>query len=275
MVLASACVSDKSVKLYRLLLGLFQEAVSHGIVVGAQTEEEAKKFISMGASEGRTFVTGNIKFDYSTPDGLVEEAKKFKKEFALNRPIWVAGSTHNGEEKIILDAHKRIMESYPDILLIIVHRRPERFQLIRNLIDKRGFSCVSRSKSRQISATTQVMLADTLGELPMYYSASRVAFVGGSLFKTGGHNLLEPASLNTPIITGPKLFGVEEIANLLRANDALEIIHNAEELSIIVCQLLADSDRHEKMTKAARSVVDKNKGSLQKLLSLIVPLLKS
>ena len=275
LVLASACVSDKSVKLYRLLLGLFQEAVSHGIVVGAQTEEEAKKFISMGASESRTFVTGNIKFDYSTPDDLVEKAKKFKKEFALNRLIWVAGSTHNGEEKIILDAHKRIIESYPDILLIIVPRRPERFQSIRNLIDKRGFSCVSRSKSRQISATTQVMLADTLGELPMYYSASRVSFVGGSLFKTGGHNLLEPASLNTPIITGPILFGVEEIANLLRANDALEIIHNAEELSIIVCQLLADSDRHEKMTKAARSVVDKNKGSLQKLLSLIVPLLKS
>ena len=214
-----------------MLLGLFQEAVSHGIVVGAQTEEEAKKFISMGASESRTFVTGNIKFDYSTPNGLIEKAIKFKKEFALNRHIWVAGSTHNGEEKVILNAHKRILESFPDTLLIIAPRRPERFQSVRNLIDKRRLSCVSKSHDIPIGENTQVMLADTLGELPMYYSASTVSFVGGSLFKTGGHNLLEPASLNTPIITGPILYGVEEIANMLQANDALEIVHNAEELS--------------------------------------------
>ena len=114
-----------------------------------------------------------------------------------------------------------------------------------------------------------------MGELPMYYSASSVSFVGGSLLKTGGHNLLEPASLGTPIITGPILFGVEEIANMLQTNDALEIIHNAEELSKIVCQLLPDSGHREKMIKAARKVVDKNRGSIQKLLSLIVPLLKS
>jgi len=275
LVLASACVSNKSIKLYRMLLGLFQEAVSHGIVVGAQTEEEAKKFIFMGASESRTFVTGNIKFDYTTPDGLVEKAKKFKEEFALNKQIWVAGSTHKGEEKIILDAHKRIIKAYPDTLLIIAPRRPERFQSVQNLIDKRGFLSVSRNKNIQISETTQVILADTMGELPMYYSASSVSFVGGSLLKTGGHNLLEPASLGTPIITGPVLFGVEEIANMLQANDALKIIHNAEELSTIVCQLLADSGHREKMIKAARKVVDKNRGSIQKLLSLIVPLLKS
>ncbi len=275
LVLVSACVSNKSIKLYRILLRLFQEAVSHGIVVGAQTEEEAKKFIFMGASESRTFVTGNIKFDYATPDGLVEKAKKFKQEFALNKQIWVAGSTHKGEEKIILDAHKRIIEAYPDILLIIAPRRPERFQSVQNLIDKEGFLSVSRSKDIQISETTQVILADTMGELPMYYSASSVSFVGGSLLRTGGHNLLEPASLGTPIITGPVLFGVKEIANMLQANDALEIIHNAEELSKIVCQLLSDSGHREKMIKAARKVVDKNRGSIQKLLSLIVPLLKS
>ena len=275
LVLASACVSNKSIKLYRMLLRLFQEAVSHGIVIGAQTEEEANKFISVGASESRTFVTGNIKFDYTTPDGLVEKATKFKQEFALDKKIWVAGSTHKGEEKIILDAHKRIMEVYPDTLLIIAPRRPERFQSVYNLIDKRGFSCVLRSKEVQISETTQVMLADTMGELPMYYSASSVSFVGGSLLKTGGHNLLEPASLGTPIITGPILFGVEEIANMLQANGALEIINDAEELSKIVCQLLSDSDQRKKMTKAARKVLDKNKGSVQKLLSLIVPLLKS
>ena len=258
-----------------MLLVFFQEAVSHGIVVGAQTEEEAKKFILMGASESRTFVTGNIKFDYSTPDGLIEKANMFKKEFALNRPIWVAGSTHKGEEKIILDAHKRILEAYPDTLLIIAPRRPERFRSVQNLIHKRGFSCVSRSQDMQISENTQVMLADTLGELPMFYSASSVSFVGGSLFKTGGHNLLEPASLNTPVIAGPILYGVEEIANMLQTIDAMEIIHNSEELSQIVCQLFLDSDRREKMAKAARKVVDKNKGALEKLLKLINPLLKS
>ena len=275
LVLASACISDKSIKLYRMLLGLFQDTVAHGIVVGAQTEEEAKKFISMGASETRTFVTGNIKFDYLMPEGLVEKGKKFKKELALNRTIWVAGSTHSKEEKIILKAHERILETFPDLLLIIAPRRPERFQLVRNLIDKKGFSYVLRSQSIQIPKTTQVMLADTLGELPMYYSASSVSFVGGSLFKTGGHNLLEPASLNTPIITGPILYGVEEIAKKLQAKHALEIIHNAEELSKTVCHLLLDSDRHQKMTREAKKVVDENKGALQKLLKLIVPLLKS
>ena len=109
----------------------------------------------------------------------------------------------------------------------------------------------------------------------MYYAASTVSFVGGSLFKTGGHNLLEPASLNTPVVTGPILYGVEEVANMLQANGAIEIVHNAEELNKIVCQLLSDSDRHKQMTKAARQVVDKNRGSLEKLLSLITPLLKS
>ena len=121
----------------------------------------------------------------------------------------------------------------------------------------------------------QVLLADVLGELPIFYSVSNVSFIGGSLFHVGGHNLLEPASLNCPVITGPVLFGVEDIANMFLANDALKIIHNSDELSDLVSSLLSDDKMRLSMIKGASNVIEANKGSLEKLLKMIEPLLES
>ena len=276
LVLASACVSDQSIKLYKILLGLFQEAVSHGIVVGAQTEEDAKKFLLMGSDEARTFVTGNIKFDYHIPENLIDRANLFKQSLTYSRPIWVAGSTHSKEEEVILDAHRGILENYPDLLLIIAPRRPERFHAVNNLIAKKGFSYMKRSEQDEMKLDdVQVLLADVLGELPIYYSVSNVSFVGGSLFHVGGHNLLEPASLNCPVITGPVLFGVEDIANMLLANDALKIVHNSDELSDLVSLLLSDENMQKSMIKGASDVIEANKGSLEKLLKMMEPLLEN
>jgi len=274
--LASACVSDRSIKLYKILLGLFQEAVAHGIVVGAQTEEDAKKFLLMGSDEARTFVTGNIKFDYHIPENLTDRANLFKQSLTYSRPIWVAGSTHSKEEEVILDAHRGILNHYPDLLLIIAPRRPERFNAVGNLITKKGFSSMKRSEQAKMNLdNVQVLLADVLGELPIFYSVSNVSFIGGSLFHVGGHNLLEPASLNCPVITGPVLFGVEDIANMFLANDALKIIHNSDELSDLVSSLLSDDKMRLSMIKGASNVIEANKGSLEKLLKMIEPLLES
>ncbi len=276
LVLASACVSDQSIKLYKILLGLFQEAVAHGIVVGAQTEEDAKKFLLMGSDEARTFVTGNIKFDYHIPENLTDRANLFKELLTSSRPIWVAGSTHSKEEEVILDAHRGILNHYPDLLLIIAPRRPERFNAVGNLITKKGFSSMKRSEQAKMNLdNVQVLLADILGELPIFYSVSNVSFIGGSLFHVGGHNLLEPASLNCPVITGPVLFGVEDIANMFLANDALKIIHNSDELSDLVSSLLSDDKMRLSMIKGASNVIEANKGSLEKLLKMIEPLLES
>ena len=273
LVLASARVSPKSIGRYRTLVSLFAETLSHGIVIAAQTAADAQRFVSLGASSERTHVTGNIKFDFTLPAGMAEKGAELRAQHTGDRPVWIAASTHAGEEEIILQAHRRIQKIYANALLILVPRHPERFDGIAALVEKQGMRSVRRSSGYRCAPDTEVLLGDTMGELMYFYTASDVAFVGGSLVEIGGHNLLEPAALKLPMITGPHTYNSEEIADLLRLKGVAPVVHDADELAAAVQELLADPGLCERRGKLAKDLIDSSRGALARLLELLEPLL--
>ena len=275
LVLVSARISQKSVRNYRKLLPLFRETLSHGIVIAAQSRTDAERFLSLGASPERTRVTGNIKFDIELPDDLAERGRNLRRDVFGDRPVWIAASTHEGEEAIVLDAHRRLLEARPELLLVLVPRHPERFAGVRDDINRRGFKAVSRTEQKPAAADTQVFLGDTMGEVTLFYAASDLAFVGGSLVPIGGHNLLEPAALGCPTLTGPYLYNAQEIADRFIAENACRIVNDAAELAEAVAELLDDPDAAKTLGLNARALLEKNRGSLGRLLDLVRPLVNA
>jgi 3-deoxy-D-manno-octulosonic-acid transferase len=273
LVLASARISPRSVGKYRRLVPLFRKTLSHGIVIAAQSESDAGRFESIGAAAGRTHTTGNIKFDFQPPGGIPGEGLRWRERNAPGRPIWVAGSTHEGEEVVVLDAHRRVLEKFPDALLVLVPRHPQRFETVRDLLAKRHERSANRSSGKAIAPATSVLLGDTMGELMTFYAAADVAFVAGSLVPIGGHNLLEPASVGCPVLTGPHNFNGEEIAQLLMDAGAAFIVSDTEQLAHAVTNLLGDSNLRSVMGAAGKAVLDANRGAIDRLLTLVDPLL--
>jgi 3-deoxy-D-manno-octulosonic-acid transferase len=274
LVLASARISPRSVRKYRRLVPLFRETLSHGIVIAAQSESDAERFRSIGATPERTHVTGNIKFDFQPPAGIEDQGRRWRERRAPARPVWVAGSTHEGEETIVLDAHRLVLERFPDALLVLVPRHPQRFNQVHDLLVKRRERSVDRSSGASISPATSVLLVDTMGELMMFYAASDVAFVAGSLIPVGGHNLLEPASIGRPVLTGPNNFNSEGIAQLLMDAGAAFVVADTQQLAHAVTGLLGDAELRSVMGTAGRAVLDANRGALDRLLTLVDPLLE-
>ncbi len=273
LVLASARISPRSVGRYRRMVPLFRQTLAHGIVIAAQSDVDAERFRSIGAAPERTHVTGNIKFDFQTPAGVGERGARWRAENAPGRPVWVAGSTHEGEEDVILNAHRRVRERIPAALLILVPRHPQRFDVVREQLARRGEAFAIRSAGTTVPETTTVVLGDTMGELMMFYAAGDVAFVAGSLVPVGGHNLLEPASLGLPVLTGPHNFNSEAVAQLLLEAGAARVVKDAEKLADGVVSLLGDTDHRVRMGAAGRAVLDANRGALDRLLRLVDPLL--
>lgn len=273
LVLVSARISPKSVDSYRKLLPLFKETLSHGIVIAAQSKADAERFISLGASQERTRITGNIKFDIELPEDIVVLGGELRRNLFPNRPVWIAASTHDKEEGMILDAHQRLLLQHQDLLLILVPRHPQRFSVVRELLEKRGMPTVLRTEQKPCDPDTLVFLGDTMGEVTVFYAASDIAFVGGSLVPIGGHNLLEPAALGIPIITGPHVFNAQEIADSFIDNAACRMVENPDELVATVDSLLSNLDAARELGSRGLNILTNNRGALKRLLEVIEPLI--
>lgn len=273
LVLASARVSPRSVSRYRRMVKLFRQALSHGIVIAAQSEADAERFKSIGANPKRTFVTGNIKFDVELPPELHEQGRTLRAQHAPNRRVWIAASTHQGEEEIALDAQAIVERRIGDTLLILVPRHPERFSGVEDLLKRRRLTYVTRSSGERCNTGTRIFLVDTLGELTAFYAASDVAFVGGSLVPIGGHNLLEPAALGIPVLTGPHNFNAQEISEMFLEVGASRLVRNAEELAAELTRYFEDPALRSSSAAAGLRTVMENRGALGRLLALVDPLL--
>jgi len=273
LVLVSARISPKSVDSYRRLLPLFRETLSHGIVIAAQSEADADRFRSLGARPERTRVTGNIKFDIEVPDDLAASGRDFRSRYLGTRPVWVAASTHYKEEEQVVEAHRLVARQSRDALLILVPRHPERFDSVRQLLERQGIEFVSRTSEQPVDSSCSVFLGDTMGEVPLFYAASDVAFVGGTLVPVGGHNLLEPAALGLPVVTGPHLFNTQDIADMFVNIGALTRVADAEQLAAAVTRLLQDKQTATRLGNLGRDIVVSNRGALDRLLSLLEPLI--
>ncbi len=273
ILIINARLSEKSVGGYQRISALTREMLFSVSAIAAQTREDADRFIRLGASKDRVFVTGNLKFDVSISPESHARAESLRRYFSSSRPIWIAASTRSGEEEMILNAHKAILKNNQDAILILAPRHPERVDEVAEICKKNHLEYVRRTEKKALTATHSVYLLDTLGELQSHYMISQVAFVGGSLVNTGGQNMIEAASLGLPIICGHYTYNFAEMMTLLSGKEAVKIVADAEELSGRVCDFFADADMRQEVGEKARSVVNANKGSLAKVVKLLSPYL--
>ncbi|MHB8814147.1 MAG: lipid IV(A) 3-deoxy-D-manno-octulosonic acid transferase, partial [Steroidobacteraceae bacterium] len=278
LVIASARLSRRSTERYGRLGALFKETVAGGIVVAAQGEADAERFRALGAAAERTHITGNLKFDLALPPDIGERGKALREQYAPRRALWVAGSTHGGvEEEAVLAAQRSVDAAHCSALLVLAPRHPNRFGEVASWLEREGIAFTRRSQSSAGDASRDepsVLLLDTLGELIYFYAAADVAFVGGSLVPIGGHNLLEPAALGLPVLTGPNNANGEDVARLLLDCGAAQIVRNDAELGSRVAALLSDQALRAEMGNRGRAAVERNRGALEKLMRLIASLLE-
>jgi 3-deoxy-D-manno-octulosonic-acid transferase len=275
IVLASARLSERSVRRYATFGRLGSRLLGRGVTVCAQTAIDAQRFVAVGADPDRVRVTGNVKFDLQIPAAAVALGREQRAQWGADRRVWIAGSTREGEEPILLDAHAAIRARDPSALLILVPRHPARFADVGALLRERGVSHAVRSTGGWPQRGDSVLLADTLGELQMLYAAADVAFVGGSLVPIGGHSLLEPASLGLPVVAGPHLANTLEVANQLQDAGALQIVRDAVELERAVSTMLADPAARARAGERGLAVVSGSRGAVARVLDVIEPALRA
>ncbi len=271
LVLVNARISERSILWYQRVASLLRTTLSNVSAIAAQSREDAERFISLGADPCKVVVVGSTKFDNEVPTELLEQAASLRRFFGVNRPVWIAASTHEGEELIILDAFEEILAQHASSLLIIAPRHQDRFARVAGLCERRGFATVKASQDSTYDMKTQVFIVDSLGDLPAFYGTSDIAFVGGSLVPTGGHNMLEPASLGIPVLMGPHVFNFRDISQWLLEVEGAWIVSDSEELASKVVSLFSDASLRNLAGEKARQVVRAHRGAVERILAVLSP----
>lgn len=277
-MLVNGRLSEKSARGYRRFSGLTAPMLNNLRLALIQNAVDASRFVQLGLAESKVRVTGNIKFDLALTDEVRTRAIALKKQLLADheRVIWIAASTHQGEDEIILDVFanareaitREAMGNRQQLMLVLVPRHPERFERVGQLCDSRGFKTLRRSRN-EIAPDMDILLGDTMGELMLLFGASDIAFMGGSLVPNGGHNFIEPAAWGLPLLSGAHLFNFAEVSDLLKSADALDIAHTADELTSLLTRLVNDAELRKRKGENALRVALENRGALDKTLTHI------
>lgn len=267
LMLINGRLSEKSYRGYGKLPRLIRPMMARFDALAVQTRVEAERYMALGAWPERVYPIGSVKFDMTLDTVVKQAASQLRASFG-DRPVWIAASTHPGEDAPVLAAHKTLRAQKPDALLILVPRHPERFDGVADQVREAGLS-VARRSQQEPAADAAVYLADTMGELLMLFGACDVAFVAGSLVPVGGHNLLEPAAWEKPVLTGPHLHNFTAIAQLLDDAGGLSVVDSGEALADKLQVLMSDPNQCARQGQAAAAVVEANRGALEKGLELI------
>ena len=264
LVIANARLSPDSFRRYSRVSGFAHSVLGDTTLVAAQSELDATRFRDLGAPN--VIVLGNLKFDVDPPMEQLTAGRALRARLGESRPVWIAASTHEGEESAALAAHALIREQHPDAMLILVPRHPQRFDEVARVVEKSGLGFERRSAlSPDVPAA--VLLGDSLGEMWMYLAAADVAFVGGSLVDIGGHNVLEPAALALPVLFGPHMHNFLAARELLLEAGAAEQLDEGTQLPHHVLSLLSDAPRRARMGEAGSHAVLVNRGALARLMT--------
>ena len=241
----NARLSEKSCSNYAKVQPLFNVIEPCLTKVLCQNQTDADRFESLGVNKEKLTVTGSIKFDIQISEEVKEKGKALRAELGLTRPIWIAASTHKGEDEQILEAHKQILESHPSALLILVPRHPERFDDVFTLCQKLGFETTRRTSRTEVTESTQVYLGDTMGEMLVLIGAADICFMGGSLVgdKVGGHNVLEPIALGVPVLTGPSYYNFKDIVEAQIELNTVKLV-SAKQLGNAIVSSLKKSNNN-------------------------------
>jgi 3-deoxy-D-manno-octulosonic-acid transferase len=264
ILIANGRLSERSARRYARVPSLARWAFENVAGVAAQTEGDAQRFARIGARSPA--VTGNVKFDLALPEAMIERGERFREKFGRERTVWVAGSTRDGEEALLIDAFARLAPS-SGVLLVIVPRHPQRFDDVARLVEARGISLQRRTSDVAIAASTRIALGDSMGEMLAYYFAADVVIVGGSLLPFGGQNLIEPCALGRPVIVGPHTYNFSEAAEGAIAAGAAIRVGNAEEALRAAAAL--DVNKRREMGSRGRAFVEAHRGAVRRLADWI------
>lgn len=269
IVIANARLSEKSLRGYWPIQPLARRAIRCASFVAAQSASDEERLRLLGAAEPKLAVVGNLKFDMPVPEGVRERGAAFRAAAGVARPVWIAASTHEGEEIAVLKAHATVLRRFPDALLLIAPRHPERFKPIALACRAYGFRTATRSEEGGAEPSHQCFVIDSMGELLAFYAAADVAFVGGSLEPIGGHNLLEPAALARPVVVGPQTFNFAEVTEDLIAAGAALRIADADDLGPAVVRLLSRDVERDSMGDAAHAVMERERGAVERTMAIV------
>jgi len=269
VIVANGRLSEKSLRGYGPIRPLARSALASTRYIAAQSSTDAARLHDLGADPDRLGVVGNLKYDMAVPPQLQDEARELRAHWGTGRPVWIAASTHDGEEMPVLKAHAEVLRRFPDALLLLAPRHPERFKPVVLACRSFGFATRTRSEDGTAETDTQCFVVDTLGELLRFYAAADVAFVGGSLVPIGGHNVLEPAALSVPVIVGAKMFNFADITSSLMEAGAIVQITEADELGAAVTRLLIDPALRETIGRAGRAAFEREQGGVLRTLGII------
>jgi len=267
----NARLSARSLRGYSVLRPLIARMLRTVRRVAAQSGDDAARFVLLGAAPEQVRDVGNLKFDIPVPDTVADIVAGFRGHLAAQRRVWIAASTHEDEEAPVLAIHARLRTRWPDLLLLWAPRHPERFPRVVEAARDAGWKVGTRRGDRWPSSGDDVFVLDTLGELMAFYACADVAFVGGSLQAIGGHNMLEPAAVGTPAVTGPHLHNFSEISRRLKEAEALVIAPDATGVAVAIEDLLADDARRHDMANRGRALVEHGRGALARTLAMIAP----
>ncbi|PIE20605.1 MAG: 3-deoxy-D-manno-octulosonic acid transferase [Neptuniibacter caesariensis] len=268
VLIANARLSARSARGYARFAGLARSMLQQINRIAVQNSTDGQRFIDLGLPPSALSVTGSIKFDISQPEGSARLAAALRQMWGAQRPVLIGASTHEAEEAALLATFAALKQRFPDLLLLLVPRHPERFQSVASLIKAQGLNMARRSNGDQPDSTTEVYLGDTMGELMKLLAAADIAFVGGSLIERGGHNPLEPAVLGKPVIMGPHVFNFQQICDALADAGGLNIIESQKALTDAVATLLADPQLAAEQGKRGALFVQQNQGALERLYTL-------
>jgi 3-deoxy-D-manno-octulosonic-acid transferase len=271
LVLVSARMSATSARRYRWLGNPLRDALATVAQVAAQTAADAQRFAELGVPAERIAITGNLKADLSIADTVLEHGLRLRAQLGPQRPVWVAGSTHEIAEQQVLQAHRAVLQTQPAALLVLVPRHPRRFAAVAEWLQREQVRFVRHSTGEPVTDSAQLLLVDAMGQLLDFYAAGEVAFVGGSLVQVGGHNLLEPAALSRPVTTGPHHANAREVLQALQAADAVRVVSDGAQLGRAVSELLADADLRRRLGARALEVVNANRGACARVMELLAP----
>lgn len=273
VILANARMSEKSAVGYLRFSSLTRSTLRCISKIAVQGKGDAERFIRLGAEEKQISITGSIKFDLELPNDLQKQAGLLRVELGVNRKIWIAASTHEGEEEILLNAYKQVSTVIDNLLLVLVPRHPDRFDRVANSCERNNLKLVRRSEVKPCASDTQVYLGDSMGELLLLYAVADVAFIGGSLVPVGGHNLLEAAALAIPSVVGPEMFNFAEITEqLLLCNGAMQV-QDEKALADAIEMLLSNDELRKQLGANAHTFVEQNKGALSELTNIVILIL--
>lgn len=272
ILLLNARLSIKSAKGYTRFKPLVKSMLKQLSCVAVQAPADGDRLLQLGLKSSQLKVTGSVKYDVEIPVELVAQGEQIKSQ--LSRPVWVAASTREGEETAVLAAYRKLKEQVSDLLLVLVPRHPERFSEVYELIQKQGYTAHSRSRDKQPSRETDVFLGDSMGEMWFYFGMGSVAYVGGSLVPTGGHNVLEPIALELPVVVGPNMFNFQHVFDQLVEAQGIRVVEDDTQLANAIRMLLTDDTVYQVQRNGANKVYHRNKGALVKMCDLIEQQLK-